>query len=64
MKTGETGTANWKVDVTQTGSVARNAVVSGTIKVTNPNGKDVTGVTVGDALPGAVVDCDGSGRPG
>ena len=60
MKTGQTGTANWKVDVTQTGSVARNAVVSGTIKVTNPNGKDVTGVTVGDALPGAVVDCNGS----
>ena len=59
MKTGQTGTANWKVDVTQTGFAARNAVVSGTITVTNPNDEDVTGVTVGDALPGAVVDCKG-----
>jgi len=60
LKTGTTGTANWKVDVTQTGFAARNAVVVGTITVTNPNDVDVTGVTVGDALPGAVVDCDGS----
>jgi uncharacterized repeat protein (TIGR01451 family) len=60
MKTGQTGTANWKVDVTQTGFAARNAVVSGTITVANPNNEDVSGVTVGDALSGAVVDCDGS----
>ena len=40
---GQTGTANWKVDVTQTGFAARNAVVSGTITVTNPNDEDVTG---------------------
>lgn len=64
MKTGETGVANWKVDVTQTGFTARNAVVSGTITVSNPNGVDVTGVSVVDALPGAVVDCDGTaGEP-
>lgn len=58
MKTGATGSVQWKVDVTQTGSVARNAVVSGTITVQNPNGTDVSGVSVSDALPGAVVDCD------
>jgi uncharacterized repeat protein (TIGR01451 family) len=60
MKTGQTGTANWKVDVTQTGFVARNAVVTGTITVKNPNDEAVTGVTVGDALEGAVVKCEGS----
>lgn len=64
LKTGQTGTANWKVDVTQTGFVARNAVVFGTITVQNPNDFDVTGVTVTDALAGAVVDCDGvAGAP-
>ena len=44
MKQGETGTAEWKVDVTQTGSTVRNAVVSGTITVANPNDRPVTGV--------------------
>jgi uncharacterized repeat protein (TIGR01451 family) len=60
LKTGETGTVQWKVDVTQTGSTARNAVVTGTITVFNPNATDVTGVAVTDQLPGAVVDCDGT----
>jgi uncharacterized repeat protein (TIGR01451 family) len=58
MKTGSTGSVQWKVDVTQTGSTARNAVVSGTITVQNPNGTAVSGVSVSDALSGAVVDCD------
>ena len=35
-------------------------MVSGTITVTNPNDEAVTGVTVADALSGAVVDCNGS----
>ena len=36
MKQGETGTVNWKVDVTQTGFTARNAIVSGTIDGAEP----------------------------
>ena len=60
MKTGETGSVQWKVDVTQTGFVARNAVVSGQITVANPNDAPVSGVSLTDALPGAVVDCDGT----
>jgi len=64
MKKGDAGTVNWKVDVTQTGSTARNAVVTGTITVSNPNEVNVTGVSVVDALSGAVVDCDGTaGEP-
>ncbi len=57
MKQGETGSVEWKVDVTQTGSSARNIVLSGTITVENPNGFDVTGVSVKDQLDNAVVDC-------
>ena len=60
MKQGGTATAQWKVDVTQTGSTVQNAEVNGTIDVSNPNAFDVTGVTVTDALAGAVVDCDGA----
>jgi uncharacterized repeat protein (TIGR01451 family) len=60
LKTGETGTAHWTVEVTQTGSTARNASVSGSIAVQNPNAQSVTGVSVTDALAGAVVDCDGT----
>ena len=64
LKPGESDTVQWKVDVTQTGSTARNAVVDGTITVENPNDTAVTGVSVTDALSGAVVDCDGvAGTP-
>ena len=49
----------WTVGVTQTGFVARNAVVSGQITVTNPNEGAVTGISVADSLAGAIVDCDG-----
>ena len=57
MKQGETGSVEWKVYVTHTGSSARNIVLSGTITVENPNGFDVTGVSVKDQLDNAVVDC-------
>ena len=52
MKTGDTGTVQWKVDVTQTGFVGRNAVVSGKINVSNPNDAPVSNVSVTDALSG------------
>jgi uncharacterized repeat protein (TIGR01451 family) len=58
LPAGGSGNVNWTVQVTQTGSTARNAVVSGTINVQNPNDVAVTGVAVSDALAGAVVDCD------
>jgi uncharacterized repeat protein (TIGR01451 family) len=69
LKPGETGTVQWKVDVTQTGSAVRNARVGGTITVHNPNATAVTGVSVTDVfvtggLASAVVDCDGTaGEP-
>ena len=56
---GTSGTVQWTVGVTQTGFVARNAVVSGQITVTNPNEGAVTGISVADSLAGAIVDCDG-----
>ena len=58
LQSGGSGTVNWTVDVTQSGSFARNAVVTGTISVENPNDEAVTDVSVSDALAGAVVDCD------
>ena len=64
MKTGETGTVQWKVDVTQTGSVgAERRRERARSRSTNPNGVDVTGVSVGDGSPSAVVDCDGLRTP-
>ena len=58
LPAGGSGSVNWTIAVTQTGSTARNADVSGTITVQNPNDVAVTGVAVTDALAGAVVDCD------
>ena len=55
LKQGETGSVEWKVDVTQTGWTAQNMVVGGTITVANPNGTAVTGVSLTDQLPDTTV---------
>ena len=54
---GTTGTANWKVDVTQTGFVARNAVVSGHDHGRRTRTSD--GRHRRRPSPTRVVDCDG-----
>ena len=51
LKQGETGSVEWKVDVTQTGWTAQNMVVGGTITVGNPNGTAVTGVFSRTSFP-------------
>ena len=53
---GDSGTVTWSIAAKATRQDSYS--VSGTIKVTNPNGSTVSGVTVSDALAGAVVDCD------
>jgi len=57
LKPGESGSVAWKVDVKQTGWIAQNMVVGGTITVTNPNGTAVQGVSLTDGLPGTTVFC-------
>jgi uncharacterized repeat protein (TIGR01451 family) len=51
---GGAGSVTWKVAVVRS-SFETNLAVTGTITVSNPNGTDVTGVSVSD--PGGVVDC-------
>ena len=69
LKTGETGTVQWKVDVTQTGSAVRNARVSGHDQGAQPerhggDGCRRDGRARHGGLAGAVVDCDGTaGEP-
>ena len=64
LAAGGSGNVTWSVVVTKTGSFARNARVSGTITVGNPNPGRVTDVSVSDSLPGAVVDCGGGASSG
>ena len=64
LAAGGSGNVTWSVVVTKTGSFARNARVSGTITVGNPNPGKVTDVSVSDSLPGAVVDCGGGASSG
>ena len=47
----------WRVVVTHLGATEANHAVTGSITVSNPNGVAVSGVSVGDPLPGAIVDC-------
>ena len=65
LKTGRDGHGQWKVDVTQTGSVARNALCQrddhGRRTRTTSTSPGVTRRAI--ALPGAVVDCDGTSGP-
>ncbi len=56
LEAGTSGDAHYKLTV-HGSSVDGHYVVSGTITVTNPNATAVSGVTVSDVLPGAVVDC-------
>ena len=45
LPAGGSDSVHWTVDVTQTGFAPRNAVVTGSITVANPNDADVTGVS-------------------
>ena len=52
---GDSGTVTWSIAAKATRKDSYS--VSGTIKVSNPNGSTVSGVSVSDSLAGAVVDC-------
>lgn len=61
---GERATFNYTVDVSPSGAIDTNFVVSGSIKISNRNDVDVTGVSIVDELNGASCSIEGgaSGR--
>jgi uncharacterized repeat protein (TIGR01451 family) len=59
---GGSGSFTWKVTVTH--SQAQAYSVTGTITVSNGGDVGVTGVDVTDSIPGASIDCGGTGSTG